>query len=211
MSDEIYARMCYDGVPHASLTAYPEIEDRLILLDGWSKTYAMTGWRLGWGVWPRALVEHATRLAINTHSCVNAADAVGRHRRADRAAGRGRRAWSRRSTARREIIVDALERHPGLPLRDARAAPSTPSPTSRAPAGARASCRRSCSNEVGVADHQRHQLRPVWRGLRPLLLCGLERGHRGGLPAHPRPSRSADGSHGRGRSAGAARRADRRD
>jgi aspartate aminotransferase len=73
MSDEIYARMCYDGVPHASLTAYPEIADRLILLDGWSKTYAMTGWRLGWGVWPEPLVEHATRLAINTHSCVNAA------------------------------------------------------------------------------------------------------------------------------------------
>jgi aspartate/methionine/tyrosine aminotransferase len=73
LSDEIYARMCYDGVPHASLTAYPEIEDRLILLDGWSKTYAMTGWRLGWGVWPRDLVEQATRLAINVHSCVNAA------------------------------------------------------------------------------------------------------------------------------------------
>jgi len=73
LSDEIYARIVYDGVPHASLTAYPELEDRLILLDGWSKTYAMTGWRLGWGVWPRHLVEHATRLAINTHSCVNAA------------------------------------------------------------------------------------------------------------------------------------------
>ncbi len=73
MSDEIYARMVYDGVPHASLTAYPEIEDRLILLDGWSKTYAMTGWRLGWAVWPKPLVVHATRLAINIHSCVNAA------------------------------------------------------------------------------------------------------------------------------------------
>ncbi|HMR30438.1 MAG TPA: pyridoxal phosphate-dependent aminotransferase [Geminicoccaceae bacterium] len=73
MSDEIYARMCYDGVPHASLTVYPEIQDRLILLDGWSKTYAMTGWRLGWGVWPESLADHATRLAINTHSCVNAA------------------------------------------------------------------------------------------------------------------------------------------
>jgi aspartate aminotransferase len=73
LSDEIYARMCYDGVPHASLTAYAEIADRLILLDGWSKTYAMTGWRLGWGVWPGELAEHATRLAINTHSCVNAA------------------------------------------------------------------------------------------------------------------------------------------
>ena len=73
MSDEIYARMCYDGVPHASLTGYPEIADRLILLDGWSKTYAMTGWRLGWGVWPEGLAELATRLAVNVHSCVNAA------------------------------------------------------------------------------------------------------------------------------------------
>ena len=72
MSDEIYSRMCYDGVPHASLTTYPEIADRLILLDGWSKTYAMTGWRLGWGVWPGELAEHATRLAINVNSCVNA-------------------------------------------------------------------------------------------------------------------------------------------
>jgi aspartate aminotransferase len=73
LSDEIYARMVYDNMPHASMTVYPELEDRLILLDGWSKTYAMTGWRLGYAVWPRELVDHATRLAINIHSCVNAA------------------------------------------------------------------------------------------------------------------------------------------
>ena len=73
MSDEIYARMVYDGVPHATMLDYPELEDRLILLDGWSKTYAMTGWRLGWAVWPGDLAAHATRLAINVHSCVNAA------------------------------------------------------------------------------------------------------------------------------------------
>jgi len=73
LSDEIYARMVYDREPHASLTAYPELRDRLILLDGWSKTYAMTGWRIGWGVWPRDLAPLATRLAVNTHSCVNAA------------------------------------------------------------------------------------------------------------------------------------------
>ncbi|MGY8992118.1 MAG: aminotransferase class I/II-fold pyridoxal phosphate-dependent enzyme, partial [Rhodospirillales bacterium] len=47
--------------------------DRLILLNGWSKTYAMTGWRLGYSVWPANLVEPVTRLAINCHSCVNAA------------------------------------------------------------------------------------------------------------------------------------------
>jgi aspartate aminotransferase len=73
MSDEIYARMCYDGVPHASMLPYESIRDRLILLDGWSKTYAMTGWRMGWGVWPEKLAPIATRLAINIHSCVSAA------------------------------------------------------------------------------------------------------------------------------------------
>ncbi len=72
MSDEIYGQMLYDGREHVSLLGYPQIRDRLILLDGWSKTYAMTGWRLGYSVWPKSLIEHATRLAINCHSCVNA-------------------------------------------------------------------------------------------------------------------------------------------
>ncbi|MGE0253983.1 MAG: pyridoxal phosphate-dependent aminotransferase [Alphaproteobacteria bacterium] len=72
MTDEIYGQMTYDGHEHVSLFAYEELRDRLILLDGWSKTYAMTGWRMGYSVWPKALVEHATRLAINCHSCVNA-------------------------------------------------------------------------------------------------------------------------------------------
>jgi len=73
MSDEIYARMTYDNRPHVSLLKYESLRDRLILLDGASKTYAMTGWRLGWGVWPANLVDLAARLAINVHSCVNAA------------------------------------------------------------------------------------------------------------------------------------------
>ena len=73
LSDEIYSRMIYDNQAHASLLAYGAIRDRVILLDGWSKTYAMTGWRIGYGVWPESLVEHATRFAINDHSCVNAA------------------------------------------------------------------------------------------------------------------------------------------
>ena len=72
MSDEIYDQLVY-GEPHVSLATYPELADRLILLNGWSKTYAMTGWRLGYGVWPEALCPHAERLAINCHSCVNAA------------------------------------------------------------------------------------------------------------------------------------------
>ena len=72
LSDEIYGRIIYGGRAHASLLAYPHLRERLIVLDGWSKTYAMTGWRLGFGIWPQSWVEAATRLAINSHSCVNA-------------------------------------------------------------------------------------------------------------------------------------------
>lgn len=72
MSDEIYSRMLYEGREHVSFLAYPEIRDRLILLDGWSKTYAMTGWRLGYSVWPDELIERVVRLCVNNHSCVNA-------------------------------------------------------------------------------------------------------------------------------------------
>ena len=73
LSDEIYSRLTYDGQEHVSLLAYPDLRDRVILLDGWSKTHAMTGWRLGYGVWPDALAADAERLAINSHSCVNTA------------------------------------------------------------------------------------------------------------------------------------------
>jgi aspartate/methionine/tyrosine aminotransferase len=73
MSDEIYSRLLYDGREHVSLLGYESIRDRVILLDGWSKTYAMTGWRIGYAVWPKPLAEQATKLAVNCHSCVNAA------------------------------------------------------------------------------------------------------------------------------------------
>ncbi len=72
MSDEIYDQMLYDGEKHVCLLSYPEIRDRLILLNGWSKTYAMTGWRMGFSVWPKPLYENARKLAVNSHSCVNA-------------------------------------------------------------------------------------------------------------------------------------------
>ena len=72
MSDEIYGQLTYDGLAHQTLLAYPEIRDRLILLDGWSKTYAMTGWRLGYSVWPKAWRDVARKLAVNSYSCVNA-------------------------------------------------------------------------------------------------------------------------------------------
>ncbi|MBA5777367.1 pyridoxal phosphate-dependent aminotransferase [Stappia sp. F7233] len=72
LSDEIYGQMTYDGEAHVSLMGYESIRDRLILLDGWSKTYAMTGWRLGFSIWPDALMDKARKLAVNAWSCVNA-------------------------------------------------------------------------------------------------------------------------------------------
>ncbi len=72
LSDEIYSRILYDGNEHVCMLGYEHLRDRVILLDGWSKTYAMTGWRLGYGVWPDALIAKAESLAINAHSCVNA-------------------------------------------------------------------------------------------------------------------------------------------
>ncbi|PPR61323.1 MAG: Aspartate aminotransferase [Alphaproteobacteria bacterium MarineAlpha4_Bin2] len=72
LSDEIYSHMLYEGREHVSLLQYEEMRDRTIMLDGWSKTYAMTGWRLGFAIWPKKIADIATRLAINCHSCVNA-------------------------------------------------------------------------------------------------------------------------------------------
>ena len=72
LSDEIYGQMTYDGLAHTSLLSYPPIRDRLIMLDGWSKTYAMTGWRMGYAVWPERLVDKMRKLAVNSYSCVNA-------------------------------------------------------------------------------------------------------------------------------------------
>ena len=72
LSDEIYDCMTYDGEAHVSLLTFPEIRDRLVLLNGFSKTWAMTGWRLGWSIWPPALFDKVRKLAVNCWSCVNA-------------------------------------------------------------------------------------------------------------------------------------------
>ena len=71
LSDEVYWAIRY-GQEHTSVLDVDGMADRTILLDGWSKTFAMTGWRLGFGVFPPALVEPVTRLAINSVSCTSA-------------------------------------------------------------------------------------------------------------------------------------------
>ena len=72
LSDEIYSRQIFDNKEMPTFFNYPELQDRLIVLDGWSKAYAMTGWRMGWSVWPENLIPHVNKLLINSVSCVNA-------------------------------------------------------------------------------------------------------------------------------------------
>ncbi len=72
MSDEIYDQFCFGEIDFTSLLKYPSIRNRLIILNGWSKTYAMTGWRLGYGIFPKSLINAAEKLSVNVHSCVNA-------------------------------------------------------------------------------------------------------------------------------------------
>ena len=68
LSDEIYSRFLYEGTHH-SIASFPDMIDRTIILDGYSKTYAMTGWRIGYGVFPDDLVEPISRLVTNSVSC----------------------------------------------------------------------------------------------------------------------------------------------
>ena len=69
MSDEIYSKIIFDNNSMPSLLKYESIRDRLIILEGWSKTFCMTGWRLGWSVWPTKFIDFANKLCVNDHSC----------------------------------------------------------------------------------------------------------------------------------------------
>jgi aspartate aminotransferase len=113
MSDEIYDQMVYDDESHVCLLQYPSLRDRLILLNGWSKTYAMTGWRLGYAIWPGKLYDYARKLAVNLYSCVNAATQW-----AGLAALTGPQDDVVRMVAefdrRRRVVVDGLNRLPGV-------------------------------------------------------------------------------------------------
>jgi aspartate aminotransferase len=112
LSDEIYSELLYEGVHH-SIAALPGMAERTVILDGFSKTYAMTGWRLGYGLFPRNLVEPITTLGVNSVSCTSVAvqragiealtgpqDAVAEFREAFR--------------RRRQLVVDGLNAIPGI-------------------------------------------------------------------------------------------------
>jgi aspartate/methionine/tyrosine aminotransferase len=112
LSDEIYRRFLYEG-SFASIASLPGMKPQTIILDGFSKSYAMTGWRLGYGVMPTALAEHMTRLMTNSASCT--ASFI---QHAGVAALRGDdapvRAMVEEFRARRDLIVEGLNRIPGV-------------------------------------------------------------------------------------------------
>lgn len=112
LSDEIYSRMVYEG-EFASIASVPGMQERTIILDGFSKTYAMTGWRLGYGVMPEWLAEQIARLMVNSNSCTAAFTQW-----AGVEALRGPQDESERMMAafkeRRDVIVDGLNKIPGF-------------------------------------------------------------------------------------------------
>src|SRR6266403_5637742 len=113
MSDEIYDHMVYDGETHVCLLSYPSIRDRLILLNGWSKTYGMTGWRLGYAIWPGKLYDYARKLAVNLHSCVNAPTqyaGIAALTGPQDAVAHMRREFDKRRT----LVVEGLNKLPGV-------------------------------------------------------------------------------------------------
>ncbi len=112
LSDEVYSEILYEG-EHVSISRFPGMRARTIILDGWSKTYAMTGWRLGFGVMPAGLAEQVAKLQVNSNSCAPAFCQV-----AGAAALRMDRgpvhAMVREFRRRRDTIVDGLNAIPGF-------------------------------------------------------------------------------------------------
>jgi aspartate/methionine/tyrosine aminotransferase len=112
LSDEVYSKIVYEG-KHVSIYDFPEVKDRTILLEGHSKTYAMTGWRLGYGIMPAPLAEHIARLQTNSNSCTASFTQM-----AGVEALTGPQTRSRKMVkefkARRDLIVDGLNAIPGF-------------------------------------------------------------------------------------------------
>jgi len=113
LSDEIYSRQIFDDKEMPTFFNYPDLFDRLIVLDGWSKTYCMTGWRLGWSVWPEKLIEHAIKFCVNNHSCVNAAIQYGGIAALDGPENELNNMLEKFSS-RRKLIVDGLNSLKGV-------------------------------------------------------------------------------------------------
>jgi aspartate aminotransferase len=112
LADEIYGRILYEG-EHVSIATLPGMKERTIILDGFTKTYAMTGWRVGYGIMPEALAKGITQLQINVNSCTCTFNQVAgiEGLRGDQSAATKMRDEFKR---RRDVIVDGLNQIPGF-------------------------------------------------------------------------------------------------
>ncbi len=112
LTDEIYSRLIFDG-EHVSIASFPGLRDKIILLDGFSKTYAMTGWRIGYGVMRADLAKHVARLMTNSSSCTASFTQIAGIEAllGDQSSVDDMRAEFLR---RRDVIVDGLNRIPGF-------------------------------------------------------------------------------------------------
>jgi aspartate aminotransferase len=113
LSDEIYSRQIFDDKEMPSFFYYTELRERLIVLEGWSKAYSMTGWRLGWSFWPEHLIEHVNKLLINSVSCVNAAAQFAGIAALD-GSDDSIHEMMEKFTLRRKLIYDGLNSLPGV-------------------------------------------------------------------------------------------------
>ena len=113
LSDEIYSRQIFDDKEMPSFFYYPELRERLIVLEGWSKAFSMTGWRLGWSFWPEHLIEHVNKLLINSVSCVNAAAQFAGIAALD-GSDDSIHEMMEKFTLRRKLIYDGLNSLPGV-------------------------------------------------------------------------------------------------
>jgi aspartate/methionine/tyrosine aminotransferase len=183
--------MTYDGEAHVSLLDYPAIRNRLIYLDGASKTYAMTGWRLGWSVWPKPLYDAARKLAVNSHSCVNAATQW-----AGVEALNGPQdcvaAMVAEFDRRRAVVVEGLNRLPGVSCVTPKGA-FYAFPNIRRTGWKAKALASALLEDAGVGDHRRAGFRRPWRRLSAPLLRQLDRQHSARARAHGRVFGQAQG------------------
>lgn len=116
LSDEIYSHLIFKGAEFTSFLSFPDLRERTIILDGWSKTFAMTGWRLGFGIWPGPLIDHVKKLITVDHSCTSVATQM-----AGLAAITGPmdeiEHFRRSFEIRRDIVVDGLNGIRGVSCR----------------------------------------------------------------------------------------------
>jgi len=113
LSDEIYRRIIYDGFQHKSIASLPGMLERTIILDGYSKTFAMTGWRLGYGIMPAELAERMAQLQINSNSCTASFTQIAGIE-ALRGPQKDVEAMVAEFRRRRDVIVDGLNNIPGF-------------------------------------------------------------------------------------------------